>query len=73
MWQGVVFDRRTAFKKTETSMWVPELLFGLRGEMLTKLTLNIFPKGTISSTEKNVFKNVWQIKSSPLRALRCLY
>lgn len=54
-------------------MWVSQLLFGLRSEMLTKFTLNIFSKGTISATEKNVFKNVWQLKSSPLRALRCLY
>lgn len=73
MWQAVVFDRRTAKKKTETCMWVSQLLFGLRSEMLTKFTLNIFSKGTISATEKNVFKNVWQLKSSPLRALRCLY
>lgn len=70
MWQGVVFDKK---KKKETSMWVSHLLSGLRSEILTKFTLNIFSKGTISSTEKNVFKNVWQIKSSPLRALRCLY
>lgn len=43
-------------------MWVSQLLFGLRSEMLTKFTLNIFSKGTISATEKNVFKNVWQLK-----------